>query len=237
MSGLGGEMIELAIGRFKSGADEIYRSGVPLAGLDRVKSTLKSRKILLVHLGHRKISRKAIFLFFSLPSLLPPLLLLLYYLFYFIFLFFSLLSRLFLLLLLLSLLFIGIVIVILFSFSSFFYRFPISSSNCSSIVYLLFCCCDRYNHCSLFHLLISPFLDCFFLLLVLLIYFPFSLILLPSTLSRSVFFFFFFFLFLLLLAFVPSRTTLFHERHHSGIHQKFLVLLLCAEYFLSYETE
>jgi hypothetical protein len=162
MSGLGGEMIELAIGRFKSGADEIYRSGVPLAGLDRVKSTLKSRKILLVHLGHRKISRKAIFLFFSLPSLLPPLLLLLYYLFYFIFLFFSLLSRLFLLLLLLSLLFIGIVIVILFSFSSFFYRFPISSSNCSSIVYLLFCCCDRYNHCSLFHLLISPFLDCFF---------------------------------------------------------------------------
>jgi hypothetical protein len=40
--------------------------------------------------------------------------------------------------------------------------FRISSSNCSSIVYLLFCCCDRYNHCSLFHLLISPFLDCFF---------------------------------------------------------------------------
>jgi eukaryotic translation initiation factor 2C len=55
----GGKVIELmaAIGGFKS-VDEMYRNGVPRAALDRVESTLKSRKIRLVHLGHRKIFKE-----------------------------------------------------------------------------------------------------------------------------------------------------------------------------------
>jgi hypothetical protein len=201
----------------------MYRNGVPLAGLDSVKSTLKSRKILLVHLGHRKIFKEGYFPFLlssiSSSSISPSSLLL-----YFILFSFSSLFHLFFLHFSFSI----IIYFILFSFSSlvylvffFFYfsylfclllllllsyfpfllsstAFRISSSNCSSIVYLLFCCCDRYNHCSLFHLLISPFLDCFFFTSrsfdLFSLFFCLLLILLPSTLSRSVFFSSFFFL-------------------------------------------